>query len=80
MRDAVLMSKERWVRQGASRVHKMNFFPKEAWKAINTLRDGNSTHHVDHKLIMFIIVNRALTKTEIMWPMDLRDISRIFTT
>ena len=40
VRDTVLMSKDRWVGQVATRVHEMNFFPKEAWKAIKILCDG----------------------------------------
>ena len=39
VRDAVLISEDRLARQVASRVHNMNFFPKEAWKAIKTLRN-----------------------------------------
>ena len=34
VKDAVLLSKDKWVRLIATRVHEMNFFPKEAWKSI----------------------------------------------
>ena len=63
-RDAVLLSKGRWVREVASRVHEMNFFPKEGWKAIKTLRDGHNSHHVDHEPIIFRMANGILTKSD----------------
>ena len=64
VKDAVLLSKDKWVRLIATRVHEMKFFPKEAWKAIKTLRDGHNAHHLDHKPIVFRIANSELTKTD----------------
>ena len=64
MRDTVLISKDRWVRKVASRVHKTSFFPKEAWKAMKILRDGHNAHHVDNKPITFRMENGVMTTTE----------------
>ena len=64
VRYAVLFSKDRRVRQSSPWVHEISFFPKEAWKAMKSLRDGHNAHDVDYKPFMFRMANGELTKTD----------------
>ena len=62
--DAIKMAKSRWVSSLAGRMDNMNKSPKDAWRAINTLKQGFTAHHTNHTPIKFNKEDGALTSTD----------------
>ena len=63
-RNAIVIAKSKWVRHIAKQVERMNFNPKDAWKAIKLLKDGHTSHHTKYKLMIFRMENGSLTIDE----------------
>ena len=63
-RDTIVITKSKQVRHIAKQVERMNFNPKDAWKAIKLLKDEYTLHYTEYKLMIFRIENGSLTTDE----------------
>ena len=63
-REAIRIAKNTWVNDVAESVHSMRFSPKEAWKAIKTLKQGHSYHHKKKECVKFLMADGSITKND----------------
>ena len=61
VRDAIRIAKNMWVNDVAESVHSMRFFPKEAWKAIKSLKQGHMSHHKKKDCMKFLMAHGSIT-------------------
>ena len=45
VREVIRIAKNIWINDIIESVHSMKFSPKEAWKAIEILKQGHISHH-----------------------------------
>ena len=53
LQDGIEFSKFRWSNNLAERIHSMSHFSKDAWSAVNKLKEWIQSHHVTPNIMRF---------------------------
>ena len=64
LQDGIELAKSRWSNHLAERIHSMSHFPKDAWSAVNKLKDWIQGHHVTPNIMKFKKEDETYTETD----------------
>ena len=64
LQDDIEFAKSRWSNHLAERIHSMSNFPKDAWSAVNKLKEWIQCHHVTPIIMRFKKEDNTYTETD----------------
>ena len=62
--DGIEFTKSRWSNHLAERIHSISYFPKDAWSAVNKLKEWIQSHHVTPNIMRFKKEDNTYTETD----------------